>query len=373
MIYFDNGATSYPKPKSVYDTVLKCIKSDCGNPGRSGHYLSQKAQEWVFKCRVEISKMINTEPENIIFSLNTTYALNAVIQPNINKTDHVIISDIEHNAVLRPVIATGCKYDIVDMNTDNIDRYIKDNTKAIICNYASNLLPTVNPIKKISNAAKKHSIPLIVDGAQAMGLFDIDMENDGIDIICAPSHKGLYGIQGCGIIAFSRTYINQNTPDAFIFGGTGINSKEKTMPDFMPERLEAGTLPTPAIAGLYQGIKKVNEIGTERIFNHEMNLFKRLKNNLSNMKSVDILFPDENSLPLLSFNISSVPSQDIATELDRNGICVRGGFHCSPLNHKKSGTEKYGAVRCSFSIFNTEKEIDYFTEALYKITKTLAL
>ena len=372
MIYFDNSATTFKKPKNVINAVEKCIKYNCGNPGRSGHILSVRAGETVFACRRELGAFFNTEPENIVFTLNTTYALNTLITPLLSDSDHVIISDIEHNAVLRPVVASGCEYSIVDMQNDDLEKYIKDNTKAIISNHASNLLPIVNPIDKIAKIAKKHSLIFFADCAQSAGVIKIDLEESGIDAICIPSHKSLYGIQGCGVIAFSRKYAAEDK-NHFIYGGTGVNSKEISMPDFLPERYEAGTLPTPAIASLCEGIKEVKRIGVENIKKHEDNLYKNLKANLEQMRNVSVLNEKDNEFPILSFNVSSLSSNVIASELNRYGICVRGGYHCSPLAHKKAGTYGLGAIRVSFGIYNTEKEIEIFTDTLNRIVKQLML
>ncbi|MBR5516083.1 MAG: aminotransferase class V-fold PLP-dependent enzyme [Clostridia bacterium] len=378
LIYFDNAATTFPKPETVFRGVRKCMEEYCGNPGRSGHFLSFAAAKAVYDCRIELAECFNlSEPENIVFTLNTTYALNMAIKGLLSENDHVIISNIEHNSVYRTVIATGCKYDIFnsyqtrDKIITEISQKIKPNTRVIICNHASNICPLRNPISSIGDLAKKKGIYFIVDAAQSAGIYPIDMKEANIDALCIPGHKGLYGIQGCGAVLFSSKFRGEKAKriKCLTEGGNGVNSLESFMPPTLPERLETGTLPTPAIAGLLAGIKTVNSIGIDNIREHENMIYARLRENLRNFKGLKLYCPEFTKGNILLFNFNSMTSVQLADELDREGVCVRAGFHCSPLAHSLLKTGKSGALRISLGGFNSMEEADKFTDILKKCTQ----
>lgn len=379
-IYFDNAATTFPKPTSVYREVKRCIEEYCGNPGRSGHFLSLAAQKTVYECRVALAELFNCKDiENIVFTLNTTYALNIAIKALVSKKDHVLISNIEHNSVYRPITAIGCEYDIFNTYQSStailseINKKIKFNTKLIVCNHSSNISPLRNPIATIGEVAKRRGLYFIVDAAQGAGVFQIDMQKCNIDALCIPGHKALYGIQGCGAVLFSQKFSGEKGKklNCFAEGGNGVNSLEKFMPPNLPERIESGTLPTPAIAGLLEGIKTVNQIGIDSIREHENRIYKKLREDLRNIKEVKLYCKEFTKGNILLFNIAGMSSIRIADELDREGVCVRSGFHCTPLAHELLRTGENGAIRLSLSGFNTLEEADRFTDILNKIIKAL--
>ena len=375
MIYLDNAATTFPKPNTVSDEITRCIKKYCGNPGRSSHYLSKISAEHIYNTREEISNLFNAEAENVIFTYNTTYALNIAIKALAKDNTHILISDIEHNSVLRPVAALcknrNCTYSIFSSN-GNDDEIIEDillkitpSTSLVVCTHVSNVGSRRLPIEKIGNLCHNKGIKFIVDGAQSAGLHHIDVKKMNIDALCVPGHKALYGPQGVGVIVFGK----DTDGDTYIEGGTGINSLELQMPEFLPERYEAGTLSTPAIIGLGEGIKWLKSIGIDRIRAHEEDLYYTIKDMFS--LNDQIITYSMNDYPgnTLLFNVKGMSSVYVSSLLDKRDVCVRSGFHCSPMAHKLLNTGEGGAVRVSFSVFNTKKEIYSFYDILTDIIK----
>ncbi len=379
-IYLDNAATTFPKPNEVYEEAVRCMKEYCGNPGRSGHYYSREASEAVYTCREELSSFFELDkPENVIFTLNTTYALNLAINALITPNCHVIISDIEHNSVIRPVKAKGVEYDTFNAYRSEtgvlsqIRSLIRPNTRMIICTHQSNICPLRTPISAIGKLCRERGIYFIVDAAQSAGTLPVSMKRSNIDALCVPGHKGLYGIQGCGALLLSQRAASQKNKllAPLITGGNGVNSLEGQMPEFLPERFEAGTLATPSIAALLAGIRSVKKTGIARIREHEYSLYRRAREALLEMKNVRLYCPEFASSQILLFNIRNMPASAVANALDAQGICVRSGFHCAPTAHKYLATGPDGAVRASFGAFNTMKETDIFTDTLYRISKTI--
>ncbi len=380
MIYFDNAATTFPKPPSVVNEVVGCMTSYCGNPGRSGHFLSLRSAEKIYDCRELLSNMFGVKyPTNVVFTQNTTYAINIAVQAFTKRKSHVLISDIEHNSVYRTVCALskhGIDYDIFNVDPyDNnstlrsIKSKIRSNTSMLVCAHVSNVCGITLPIAEIGALCKKYGIKFIVDAAQSAGTHKIDMEKCNIDALCCPGHKGLYGPQGTGFVIFADKYSNEKTLsklNTFIYGGSGVNSAERKMPDILPERYEGGTLNTPGIAGLYEGIKFVNAHTEQSIFNHVCNICNRATEMVSSLPDTTIYCGDLSQSSCLLFNIKGIDSDTVADLLNDSGICVRSGLHCSPLIHKKLKTDK-GAVRASFSYFNNISELDMFYKALKNI------
>lgn len=380
MIYFDNAATTFPKPPGVINGIISCMSSYCGNPGRSGHALSMRAAEKIYDCREAISRLFNVSaPTNVVFTPNTTYALNIAINAFARKRGHVLISDVEHNSVYRAVASLsriGVDYDIftVDPYSDentlrSIKNRLRSNTSLLVCAHVSNVCGITLPIEKIGGLCKKYGVRFTVDAAQSAGTHPIDMQKCNIDALCCPGHKGLYGPQGTGFVVFSDKYSAEGAASGltpFVYGGNGVNSAEKKMPDFLPERYEGGTLNTPGIAGLSEGIDFVGKIGEDNIFRHVCSLFDRSAEMLSSLPEVEIYHPDLKGGCLL-FNVKDMDSDTVADLLNDEGLCLRGGLHCSPLAHKKLKTQK-GAVRASFSYFNSPSE----AEALFRAVKHIA-
>ena len=375
MIYLDNAATTFPKPECVLDEINNCLKNYCGNPGRSSHIMSVKSSEIIYDTRVLIGEMFNASPENVVFTYNTTYALNIAIKSNYIDGSHILISDIEHNSVYRPVLALAkdkkITFDIFSTDgtdeeiLENVKQKLKRNTKMIICTHMSNISSRRLPIEKIGKLCHSLGINFIVDGAQSAGIYKIDVSNMYIDALCIPAHKSLYGPQGVGIIVF-RSYRQGRT---LFEGGSGIDSLDENMPDFLPERYEAGTLSTPSIAGLNKALEWVKAISIDRIRCHEEGLYSLLISNLSKNEHIEMYRDKKHLGNTLLFNCKNMSSQSLNDELNKRDICVRSGLHCSPLGHKAIKGDTKGAVRVSFGVFNTSKDVFDFVDALWDITQ----
>ena len=378
IVYLDNAATSFPKPRSVIREVNACISRYCGNPGRGVHALAMESAKKIFECRSLVSDFFGVgAPERVIFSLNTTYAANLFIKGVLKQGDHVIISDLEHNSVWRPICGMAQKgiieYDTFSAMcgderanpariTAGIARLVKKNTKLVICTHSSNICSYSLPIDRIGQFCRRHGILFAVDAAQSAGHLPLDMEKMCIDAIFAPGHKGLYGIQGAGILTISEKI----TPDTIIEGGNGLSSLECEMSESFPERYEAGTLPTPAIVGLAEGIKTINRLGIDEIANHERKLFEYAAERLSEISDIILHLPQYKGAVLL-FSHKTIYAEKFSAMLGDKGICTRGGFHCSALGHKTLGTTETGAVRASFGIFNSSSDIDKLISAVKEI------
>ena len=366
MIYFDNAATTGKKPQGVLKAVEDAIKFLSANPGRSGHELSAKTAEKIFTVRQKTADFFGASgPENVVFTLNCTHSINCVLKGVLNKGDHVIVSSLEHNAVMRPLKKMKISFDVAKVSLENDDetvmefaKKIRPNTKLILTMGASNVLGKILPVKRIGELCRKRGILFAVDAAQSAGVIPINMKEMGIDYLCIASHKGLYAPMGTGILICEKPIEN-----TLIEGGTGTNSIELFQPRFLPERLESGTVNVSGIMGIGAGIDYVSTIGLERLYNHEMMLTEILYEGLK--KNPEILLytkePKRHSYaPVLSFNFKGVPSEKTAMALSDAGVAVRGGLHCSPMAHKQIGTLETGCVRVSFATFNTETEVKKF-------------
>ncbi len=377
MIYLDNAATSFPKPESVYSECSRCMREYCGNPGRGSHFMARAASEKLFEIREKLATVFNApSPENVVFTLNTTYALNIAIKSIVKKGDGILISDLEHNSVFRSVNAVcvekGAKYDVFKTYFGSADGIIKElnekirpETKLVVCLHASNICGTVLPLEQIGLFCRKHGLYFIVDAAQSAGIFDIDIKRCGINALCLPAHKGFLGPQGIAAVIFNGDMENLST---IIEGGSGINSQSVEMPDFLPDRFEAGTMPTPAAAGFSAGIDFVLKNGFSAIRKHESALARAFLYDLISDKCFTV-YSCAVSTGIVLFNMKGLPSVDVASKLNDDGICVRSGFHCAPLAHKTMKTGDSGAVRVSFGAFNTSSDISGIKESLYKIKK----
>ncbi len=368
MIYLDNAATTFPKPKSVIDGVYKCITEYCGNPGRSAHRMSVLTSEKIYETREKIAEFISIEePEKIVFTQNATHALNLAIKTTVQPNSHVLISDIEHNAVLRPIHAVSLKnnvrYSIFSSEGDlekNIEGKIKKDTKYLISTLASNVNGREIDLEILSKVAIKNNLILIVDASQLIGHKKINLMRTPCNILCAPSHKALFGIQGAGFAVFNDDLYR----DTMYEGGSGNASKELKMSSELPERFEAGTLSSPAIISMMYGIEFIEENGIEEIFNKNEKLSFMLFERLKSIKDLTVY---SNNLGVISFNYKDIPSSSVSYYLDKRDIYTRSGLHCAPLAHKTIGTSNQGTVRVSMSCFNTVKDIDIFFKELSEI------
>ncbi len=370
MIYFDNAATGGKKPESVIKAVNNALYSYSANPGRSGHTLSLKAAEMVYKAREKTASFFGAvSPENVIFTSGCTQSINYVLKGVLESNDHIVISSLEHNAVLRPIVKMGNPYSIAQVDLydsertfENFKNAVNKDTKMIFCTMASNVLGVILPIKKIGSFCKEKGILFAVDAAQAAGVLPINVSEMGIDYLCVAPHKGLFAPMGIGVLIASKEIKN-----TIIEGGTGTNSLEYTQPLYLPEKLESGTLNLPGIVGLYKGIEYAEKQGIERIYRKEMQLAQKVYYELSGMEEISLYtpFPEiDKYVAVLSFNFKGETGEKTASFLDKRGIAVRGGYHCSPLAHEQIGTLETGTARLSFSHFNNFSEVGEFLRVI---------
>ena len=370
MIYLDNAATSFPKPKEVLKKIDFCLKKCGGNPGRSSHRLSLLASEEVYSTREKVANHFgSSSPECVVFTYNATYALNLAIKTLVKENCHVLTSDYEHNSVIRPLEklreTKAVSYTSFDTNGDvrqNILDNLTPKTKGIVCSLRSNVLSSSLSLKVVSEIAKDNNLFLIVDASQSAGHDIINLSETPCDVFCAPGHKGLFGIAGVGFAIFKDNI----RKESFIEGGSGSESESPHMPNLLPEGYEAGTLSTPAIASLGAGIDFIDRVGIDNITKKLSDLSNKTYDALSKIAGVKVYdFNDS----ILSFNYKDYPSSFIASLLDNNRICARGGLHCAPLAHIKNGTVRQGSVRVSFSYFNKENDCFSLYKALKEISK----
>lgn len=372
MIYLDNSATTLIKPPQVVQAVYDAINT-MGNSGRGAYNSSISSSIVLYETRELIAEMFNLHyPEQVAFTLNATEALNTAINGLISYNDHIITTELEHNSVLRPLYRLeekGTELTIIkandwgNINYIDIEKAIKYNTKAIVCTHCSNLTGNVLDIAKIGEICKRHNILFILDASQSAGIFDIDMEKQNIDVVCFTGHKSLYGPQGTGGICIKK---GVNISPLKV-GGSGIKTFEKTAPSSMPEHIEAGTVNSHSIAGLKAGLEFIQKTGLSKIREKENMLVDLFYNSIKNIKDIKIYgdFSTKERGPIVSLNLGNYSSSSVSDELfERFEIATRSGGHCAPLMHKALSTEKQGAVRFSFSYFNTKDEVLFASKAL---------
>ena len=374
MIYLDNAATTMKKPQCVIDAVVAAM-SHMGNAGRGAISAALDASRVIYDTREKLSDLFNLQtPSRVAFTCNSTESLNTAIKGILSSGDHAITTSLEHNSVLRPLYdlqAKGMELSIVDCDENgNIDyndfeKLIKENTKAIVCTHASNLVGNVLDVKKIGSIAKKHNVIFIVDASQSAGVFPIDMKDMNIDILCFTGHKGLLGPQGTGGICV-REGIDVRPLKV---GGSGVNTFSKEQPVEMPTHLEAGTLNGHALAGLNAALDYLKEEGIDNIQKREEELMFRFYNGIKDIKDIKIFGNFENKrAAIVTFNVGDIDSAAFSDELSfAYDISTRAGAHCAPLMHKAMNTVEQGAVRFSFSHYNTEEEIDTAIKAVKEI------
>lgn len=368
MIYLDNSATSYPKPPQVTAAVSNAMREFGANPGRSGYSMSMRTTAAVYACRSAAASFFGAAgAECVVFQPSCTQALNLVIKGCLNSGDHAVISDLEHNAVVRPLSELskkGVTYSVAkvypadsDKTTDSFRHAITPSTKLVVCTQASNVFGIRLPVERIAAMCHQYGAKICVDCAQSAGIVPINIQQSGIDYLCCAGHKGLYGPMGTGLLIFKDPTDKLAT---LIEGGTGTQSRSLFQPDDPPERYESGTLNVPGIIGLHAGINFVSSHGVEKIYKSEMNKISSLYTQLSKINGVTLYTPPPQPpwyLPVLSFNINGIESETVGEHLAKSGIAVRCGLHCAPLAHEKMQTGS-GTVRVSPSIFTRQSEID---------------
>lgn len=376
MIYLDNAATTYPKPYSVVQGVVSAVKNYGGNPGRSGHAMSLRAAALVYETRKRAAAFFGAEPENVIFTSNCTHALNMAIKGAVPPGGHVVLSALEHNAVLRPVYAmsqnAGVTYSFAlpaateQGTVQAFERQITAKTAAIICTHASNLSGRIMPIEALASLCRAKGITFIVDAAQSAGVLPIDVSRLGRCVVCMAGHKGLYGITGTGMMLLGGG-VELST---IIEGGTGSVSGQLEQPDFTPDRFESGTVNTVGIMSLKKGMEFVSRLGMARIYRHEMSLcmaaFEALRCNPATAP-IDPSFGFGTHAPVLSFTHNSLDSAAVGERLNRAGIAVRSGLHCAPLAHEFYHTKNGGAARLAPSAFTSKQEMEYLIRQIKKL------
>lgn len=377
MIYLDSSATSFLKPPQVAEAVFRSFNT-IGNAGRGAHAPTLNASRLIYDTREKLAALFGTpDPSRIAFTCNATEALNIAIHGAIHPGEHVITTACEHNSVLRPLYLKekeGTELTIIPADQKGRIRYdllessVKSNTSAIVLTHASNLSGNVTDLAFVSNFAKKHGLLLIVDASQTAGSLPINVVKIGIDILCFTGHKGLFGPQGTGGL-----YVREGlTLSPLKSGGSGIHSFDRQHPTDMPTALEAGTLNGHGIAGLNAGLDYILSTGVKNIHAKEISLARRFVNGISAISDLKLYGDIDAPLrtPIISLNIGNMSSASVSDILwEDYEICVRAGAHCAPLMHKTFGTEKQGAVRFSFSCFNTEAEIDTAIQAMHEIAE----
>lgn len=372
MINFDNSATTFPKPRSVKAASAAALEKYGGNPGRGGHAISLASANAVFRARENIADFFGASPENVVFTLNCTHALNLAIKGVLKPGDHVIISSFEHNSSARPVHAlskSGVKYSIAEvfpesaLTVESFRSLIRPDTKAIICTIGSNVTGQIMPFLELGMLAEKHGLCFIADGAQACGVIPVKL-SDGINILCTAGHKALYGPTGTGLLISDGKF--PITP--IMEGGTGSASIELEQPDFLPDSLESGTVNTAGIIALNAGVDFVRKLTLKKIFTHETALCRQFISGISDLDSV-IIYRERNAnyLPIVLFNIKGMPSDETASALNDMGFALRGGLHCSGLAHKSLGTLPNGGVRFAPSVMNSSSEVAKLVSAVRKL------
>lgn len=372
-VYLDNAATSWPKPETVYQAVIDFMRNVGATPGRGGHWREEEAQRIADETRTALAQLFHApDRQSVAFTLNATHAINMALKGLLHPGDHVITSSIEHNAMWRPLKVLekrGVEVSMVPSAPDgaldlaDVEAALRPNTRLVAMLHASNVLGTILPIAEISQIAHHHGALLVVDAAQTAGVYPIDMQTMGIDLLAFAGHKGPYGPHGTGGLVV-RPGIELET---WVEGGSGVKSRPDEMPDELPTRLEAGTQNAAGIAGLLAGVQFVLEQGVENIRTHEMALTGRLIERLHGMPGVSILGPAEleQRTAVVSIDVEGYSADQLAEVLDKvYRIETRAGLHCAPQAHLTAGTLECGALRFSPGFFTTAEEVDYTVEAL---------
>lgn len=378
LIYFDNAATSWPKPKETILAMERYHRMVGGSPGRSGHRLSIEAGRIIMDTREALAELFGVEdPFQIVFTKNATEALNLAIRGLLSPGDHVITSGMEHNSVMRPLRrleSEGVEVSVVpcsptgELNPDDLLFHIKKNTKAIVMTHASNVSGTIMPVTEIGKMAKERNIIYCVDAAQTAGALPIHVGEMNIDLLAFTGHKSLFGPQGTGGL-YIRKGLEKNILPLTV-GGTGSSSEYEQQPNFMPDKFESGTPNTPGLAGLGAGVKYVLDKDVEAIRSKEIFLTHRFLHGMKSIKGVHLYGPEDvtNKIPIVSFTTEGITPSEAALILDEKfGIMSRPGLHCAPSAHRTIGTFPVGTIRFSFGYFNTEEEIDVALDAVERI------
>ena len=379
-IYLDNASTTFPKAPNVANAMSDYLTNYGININRGSYALAYDVEDIIYTTRQRLNNVFNShDPSHVIFTQNVTMSLNMVIKGLLKSGDHVLVSTMEHNAVMRPLtqlLDNGITFDVIpcdvtgSIKIDAIESLIRPNTVAIIINHASNVCGTIQPIQSIGALCKAHNLHFIVDAAQTAGVIPINVKACHIDALCFTGHKGLLGPQGIGGIILTKEIAQTLTP--LIAGGTGSFSHLETMPTHMPDAFEAGTLNLPGIIGLNEGLSYIEAVGMKNIHNHELALTKTFLECLRSITGINIIGKQDiqDRTAVVSITIDGMDPASIAYELESTyHIMTRVGLHCAPRAHQTLGTYPEGTVRFSFGYANTMEDIETALSALHKIVK----
>lgn len=354
MIYLDSGATSFYKPPKVAQAVMKAMQT-LTSVGRGGYGAAMGAAGVVYETREEAAKLFSVLPERVAFTFNCTHGLNIAIRSLVRPGDDVVVSGFEHNAVMRPLYSLNARIAVAgrklfdpDDTLEEFEKAIKKHPKCAVFTAVSNVFGYILPYNEMARIARTEGVPFIIDAAQGAGVVPIDMKKLGADFICMPGHKALLGPQGTGIVLCGQI------PEPLIYGGTGMESRSKTMPDDLPERIEAGTMNVPGIAGLGQGLAYLNRVGVQSVFDREHALMESCAKGLQALGYR--VYKGQNQAGTVSFRTEG-DCEEAAQYLAGQGIAVRAGLHCAPLAHESAGTLQTGTVRVSFGYENKDADV----------------
>lgn len=377
-IYFDNGSTSFPKAPGVGDAIRDIIEHGAYNINRGGYEGAYEVADMVLTTREQLCRLFHfSESRNVVFTPSITYSLNYVIKGLLKPGDHVIVSSMEHNGMMRPLVQMahqGVSFDAAQADRDGVldpqkvEDLIRPNTRAVMMLHASNLCGTMLPIQQVGEICARHGLIFVVDTAQTAGVFPIDMEKMHIDALCFTGHKGLRGPQGVGGMLLRDELCSQMTP--LISGGTGSRSDSEEVPDFMPDRFESGTMNLPGIAGLHRALTYLEEYGIENIARQELAICQRFIDGALTLPDTRVVgkLTTQDRAAIVSLDFQKVDNAEVSFLLDNQyGVMTRCGLHCAPRAHKSLGTFPQGTVRFSFSHHNTPEEVDTCIEGLRKI------
>lgn len=371
MIYFDSAATTFQKPPAVSRAVAGAMAT-MTSPGRGEYGPAARAAQVLLACREEAAALFQVaEPERVALTFNATHSLNIAIHSLVKPGSRVLLSGLEHNAVTRPLYAIPeVQVETLpaplfqpDRFLEELDRRLGPDVDVFIATHVSNVFGYILPMGEIAELCRKREVPLLVDASQSAGLLPISMEDWGAAFVAMPGHKGLYGPQGTGLLLCRSAA--EVAP--CLRGGTGSLSRQRTMPDFLPDRLEAGTHNVPGVAGLLEGLRFVRRRGPLTLLRHERALKDRMAAGLTRLPGVRVFQGEGCQSGVLSFRVEGKDAGELADQLALRGVALRAGLHCAPTAHETAGTLDTGTLRASFSAFNTSKEVERFLAVMARL------